>query len=145
MDVLCCTLQSTRIVTQWSASRANVNTYTGMRQSPLYALVAKRSDVLARRLTEAKACIHIRSGEVEVLLHLAVLYDHIDNTRILIKHNIKVNEVNKYGNTHIGCDQVSRVIDNLIALLLRQKANVNAQNKKQATPIMYAVIVSRRL
>jgi len=68
-------------------------------------------------------------------LHFAVQEQYLEVVNFLIKNNITIDLQDKYGNTALWRAVMNGVSNEIIAILLKNGANPNLQNKSEVAPI----------
>ncbi len=113
---------------------------SGWGNTPLLRAVPYDQIKVAALLLQNGANVNAKNELFNTPLHMAAARDLVDMSDLLIKQGARVNAINGDGNTPLLQAARFPAEFNVLKLLLVQKVNVNAQNKRGMTALHYLAI-----
>jgi serine/threonine-protein phosphatase 6 regulatory ankyrin repeat subunit A/serine/threonine-protein phosphatase 6 regulatory ankyrin repeat subunit B len=111
----------------------NVKTIKG--RAPALVLAARRAEIV-KALLKRGADPNAKNQFGQTALHLAALWGEVDSATVLLSHGARIDEVDEDGRTplHLTVGNGYAHVKEMTELLINNGANVNASDKRRATP-----------
>ncbi len=119
-----------------------IETFKNLQIHPLHDACSHRNVTAVKQLIHKGANVNVLDKNEYTPLHHVCFWNYFEIARLLIEHGADVNiSTKKFKTTplHFACLYAEKKNSSIVELLLKNNANVNAQNFEENTPLHFAV------